>query len=318
MALTLSTTKILDLVMDAFKTRLPFLTSAFATDFSDENAKLNQTVNARIASLPSVQDYDASTGYKANATESKSLLDDVPVTINRHKHVPIKLDFLDAASTVNQINLLEESTMNCGYVLAKSMADYCLSLAVAANFSETSTYSTANSDLDMLVNIREDMNAVGTSPLNRFGIVNSAVMSTLTTDSRIASGDYHGQRIGGEAYGRLSNIQGFANIWEYPDTPANAENMTGFFGTRESIILATRVPRDANEIAAAAGIPSIASFDTMTDPDTGLTLLGIKWVEAGTFDVYCTVAVMYGAAAGMQGGSAGEKADYAGHRLVTA
>jgi hypothetical protein len=318
MALTLSTPQILELVMDAFKVRLPFLTSAFATDFSDSQAKFNQQVNARIASLPTVQSYDASTGYKANAAESKSLLDDVPVTINQHKHVPIKLDFLDEASTVNQINLLEEATMNCGYVLAKSMADYCLGLAVAANFSETSTYSTANSDLDMLVNVREDLNAVGANTVGRFGIVNSAVMSTLTTDSRIASGDYHGQRIGAEAYGRLQNIQGFSNIWEYPDMPANSENLSSFFGTKESIILATRVPTDTNDVARAMGIPQIASFETMTDEDTGLTLLGIKWIEQGTFDVYCTVAVMYGAVAGMQGGSAGDKTDYAGHRVVTA
>lgn len=318
MALTLSTTQILDLVMDAFKVRLPFLVSAFATDFSDEKAKLNQTVNARVAGLPSVQDYDATTGYKANAADAKSLLTDVPVTIDQHKHVPIKLDFLDAASTVKQIRLLEEATMNCGYVLAKSMADYCLSLAVAANFSESSTVTTANSDLDMLTAIRESMNTKGANTTGRFGIVNSPVMTTLSTDSRISSGDYHGQRIGPEALGNLTGIQGFGNIWEYPDMPANAENLSAFFGTKESILLATRVPQDTNEIAKTAGIPQIASFETMTDQDTGLTLLGIKWVEQGTFDVYCTVAVMYGAVAGSQGGGAGALLDYAGHRVVTA
>ena len=100
--------------------------------------------------------------------------------------------------------------------------------------------------------------------------------------------------------------------------PDNVENLTGFFGTRESILLATRVPKDATEIAKAAGIPQIASFETLTDEDTGLTLLGIKWVEQGTFDVYCTVAVMYGAVAGSQDGEDGALTDYAGHRLVTA
>lgn len=318
MALTLSTTQILDLVMDAFKVRVPFLVSAFATDFSSERAKFNQTVNARIAGLPTVQSYDATNGYKANAAEAKSLMNDVPVTINQHKHVPIKLDFLDEASSVNQINLLEEATMNCGYVLAKSIADYCLALTLSTNFSQSSTYSVANSDLDMLANVRTDLNAVGANTLGRFGIVNSDVMTTLTSDARIASGDYHGQRINGEALGHLMGIQGFANIWEYPDMPNNSENQTAFFGTKESIILATRVPNDTNEVARAMGIPQIASFETLTDPDTGLTLLGIKWIEQGTFDVYCTVAVMYGAVAGNQGGSTGDKTDYAGHRLVTA
>lgn len=318
MSLTLSTAQILELVLDAFKVRLPFLVSAFASDFSAEKAKLNQTVNARIAGLPTVQSYDATTGYKANAAEASTLLNDVPVTITQHKHVPIKLDFLDAASTVNQIKLLEEATMNCGYVLAKSIVDYCLGLVLAANFSQSSTFTVANSDLDMLVAVREGLNGVGANTMGRFGIVSSGVMSTLTTDSRIASGDYHGQRIGAEALGHLSGIQGFANIWEYPDMPNNSQNLSSFFGTKESIILATRVPSDTNEIAKAAGIPQIASFETMTDEDTGLTLLGIKWIEQGTFDVYCTVAVMYGAVAGSQGGDAGDKTDYAGHRIVTA
>ena len=318
MALTLSTTQILDLVMDAFKVRLPFLINAFATDFSDERAMLGQQVNARVASLPTVQNYDAATGYKNGATDAKSLLNDVPVTINQHKHVPIKLDFLDAASTVKQINLLEEATMNCGYVLAKSMADYCLGLTLAANFSQNSIFTVANSDLDMLANIREDMNAKGANTTGRFGIVSSGVMTTLDSDSRIASGDYHGQRIGADALGHLTGIQGFANIWEYPDMPDNAQNQTGFFGTKESIVLATRLPKDTNEIAKAAGIPQVAAFETLTDEDTGLTLLGIKWIEQGTFDVYCTVAVMYGAVAGSQGGAAGALLDYAGHRLITA
>lgn len=317
MALTLATTEILELVLDAFKVRLPFLTTAFSTDFSAEQVRLNQTVNARIAKLPTVRDYDASTGYKANAANSEDLLDDVPVTIDQHKHVPVKLDFLTQASTVSQINLLAEATMNCGYVLAKSVADYCLGLAVAANFSGNSVFTAANSDLDMLADVRVDMNAIGANTVGRFGIVNSAVMNTLTTDSRVASGDYHNQRIGAAALGNLQAIQGFENIWEYPDLPT-AGNLSGFFGTKESVILATRVPNDTNAVAEALGIPSVADFETMTDPDTGLTLLGIKWMEQGTMDIYCTVAVMYGAVAGSQGGSAGDKTDKAGHRLVTA
>jgi len=265
-----------------------------------------------------VQDYNTTTGYKTNAAESTSLMNDVPVTIDRHKHVPVKMDFIDAASTVQQIKLLEEATMNCGYVLAKSMVDYCLSLCNSTNFTQRSIYAAADSDLDMLINIREDLNGVGASPIGRFGIVNSSVMSYLTADSRIASSDYHGQRINGEAYGHLRAIQGFENVWEYPDMPNNSENQTGFFGTKESIVLATRVPKDVTEVAQAMGIPMAASFETLTDPDTGLTLLGIKWIEQSTFDAYVTVAVMYGAAAGAQAGAGASKTDYAGHRLVTA
>lgn len=317
MALTLSTGNILDLVMDAFKTRVPFLMDAFTTDFGRDEAAFNQDVIARISSLPTVRDYDSTSGYKANAADSESLLTDVKVNINQHKHVPVKLDFLTAEkSTRNRI--LDQVTGDAGYVLAKSMADYCLGLVLSTNFSQSSVFTNANSDLDMLINVRSDLNGVGARPNNRFGIVSSGVMDYLAADSRIASRDYHGQMIGAEAYGVLRNIQGFENIWEYPDMPDNSENLSAFFGTPESIVLATRVPKNAEEIAKAAGIPSIAAVETMTDPDTGLTLMGIKWMEQGTMDIYVTVAVMYGAVGGNQAGATGALTDYAGHRVTTA
>ncbi len=45
--------------------------------------------------------------------------------------------------------------------------------------------------------------------------------------------------------------------------------------------------------------------------------MGIKWQKSGPFDLYMTLVWLYGIAAGAQGGSAGDKTDYAGHRLVT-
>ena len=46
-------------------------------------------------------------------------------------------------------------------------------------------------------------------------------------------------------------------------------------------------------------------------------MLGIKWQEAGTFDIYMTMAVLFGSAVGAQGGSAGTIADKAGYRLIS-
>ena len=99
--------------------------------------------------------------------------------------------------------------------------------------------------------------------------------------------------------------------------PTNSENLSSFFGTPESIVVATRVPKNTEEIARAAGIPTVAAFETKTDPDTGLTLMGIKWMKSGPMDIYVTVAVMYGAVAGNQGGATGALTDYAGHRVIT-
>lgn len=313
---TLSTEELLTDVMDAFKVRFPLINS-IATDFSSEPSSLNQTLTARITSLPTVQDYDATNyGYETNAADANGLTTDVSVTLNRHKHVPVKVDYIDQISTKR--DLYAEATGNLAYALGKEAFDYAMGLAVAANFSENTVETTANTDKETLDAIAKGLNENGASPVGRFGIVNSATYNQLEADARIASGDYYGQQRTNNGYGNLTNVSGFDNIYEYPSLPANSENLAGFFGTSESIVMASRVPNDVEQLASRVGIPAISRVNTVTDADTGLTLMGITWQKSGLFDVYTTLVWIYGMAAGKQGGTAGTLTDYAGHRLVTA
>jgi hypothetical protein len=312
---TLSTGELLFDVLEAFKVRFPML-MRMGTDFSSDTARFNEQITARIASLPTVRDYDATTGYKANAANANDLTTDIPVTLNRHKHVPVKIDYIDQIST--RRNLYEETVSNLAYQLGKEAFDYIMTLIVAANFSESSTFTTGNSDLDLLNDVTKDMNAVGAAPIGRFGVVNSDVFETLQGDSRIASGDYHNQRRTDNAYGHLKNVGGFSDIWEYPDLPANAENLTGFFSDRTGIVMASRLPRDMFALAESLGIDPIGKAEVMSDEETGLSLMAIKWQESGTFDLYTTLVWLYGVSAGSQGGDAGDKTDYGLHRVVSA
>lgn len=312
---TLSTAELISDVLDAFKVRFPMI-SRIGTDFSTEEARLNQTIKARIMSLPTVRDYDGTSGYEANAANANDLSADLDITLNRHKHAPIKVDYIDQISTKR--NLYEKAVSDLAFVLGKEAFDYAMSLVVAANFSQNSIFSVANSDKDMLDDIAGDMNTIGASPIGRFGIVNTPVFNTLEADSRIASGDYHDQRRGSNAYGVLRGISGFEEIYEYPGLPANAENLTGFFGDQSGIAMASRLPNDVEKLANSLGIPSIAKVEVVTDPDTGLSLMGITWQKSGVFDIYTTLVWIYGIVAGSQGGSAGDLADYGGHRLITA
>jgi hypothetical protein len=264
MAGLLSTGELLMDVMDAFKVRFPMLNN-FSTDMSADRARFNEQITAHISTLPTVRDYDATTGYKANAASANDLVVQVPVTIDRHKHVPIKVDYIDQIST--RRNLYEQAIGNVAFSLGKEAFDYAMSLVVAANFSESSTFAEANSDKEMLDDVTGDLNAVGTNPFGRFGIVNSAVFSTLDNDSRIASGDYYGQRRGASGYGVIRNTAGFEVIYEYPSMPANSENLSAFFGTRESLVIASRLPQDTFDLASSIGIPKIANTETITDPE---------------------------------------------------
>lgn len=314
MAATISIDELSGDTLDAFKVMFPML-SGFSTNFSSATAQLNDTVTGTIGLVPTVRDYDGTTGYKANAAESKDLAANVPVTIDRHKHVPTKVDYIDEISSKK--DLYQMATANRAFALGKEIVDYVASLFVAANFSQTSTYSVANSDLDMLINVAEDMNVIGASPFGRIGLVNSLVMSTLMADSRIASKDFYGQlgRSGG-GYGVVRGVAGFEAIYEWPSLPANAENLSSFFCTREAVILAARVPSKIANPSAA--MQRIAPTSIVSDADTGLAFGGIEWCDPGTFDDYMTLALLYGAKAGKQAGSSGAVTDYAGHRVVTA
>lgn len=312
---TLSVTEILMDTLDAYKQMVPML-SAFSTDFSSATAVKDQQIIAHIAGLPTVQDYDVNQGgFKNGATAVTDLLTDVPVTLDRLKHVPVKVAYL--SQLASRKDLYKEAIRNNAYVLGKSMVDYALTLAVAANFTHESAFAVNDSDLDALEHIRTDLNGQSAAPVGRFGFVNSTVSAVIQADERVASGDYYGQLNGGSGYRRFTNIAGFENVWEYPDFPANGENLTGFFGDKRAVVIASRRP-DMQNLAQQLGIPTVMRFESVTDPETGLTLTGIAWQEQGTADVYVSVAVLYGAKAGAQGGAADSKTDKSGHLLVTA
>lgn len=311
MAATLSASIILADVLDAFKVRFPMFRN-MTTDFSSAGADLSQSVIARIRSLPTVRDYDATNGYQANAANANDLVTDVPVTINRHKHVPVKVDYIDSISTRRDI--YSEVIADLAYSLGKEAFDYILSLVVDANFSQFSEFALADSDKDMLDNVTKDMNGVGARPDRRVGIVNSDVYNYLEADARIASGDYHGQKRLGNAYGQLSNVAGFQTIYEYPSLPANSEDLTAFFFTPEALIFASRIPNKFTNVDST--LAKVADVSVQEDAETGLAFAAVEWVQQGTFDHYVTLCWLYGAKAGSQGGSDGALTDYAGHRVT--
>jgi hypothetical protein len=312
---TLQTEELLTDVMDAFKVRFPLLNN-ISTDFDGSSAKLGQTITARVSSLPSVQNYDATYGYEANAADANGLTSDVSVTLNKHKHVPVKIDYIDQISTKR--DLYNETIGNLAYSLGKEAFDHAMSLIVDAGFSHNVTEALADTDKDTLSSISAELNLNGAAPVGRYGIVNSATYNALEADARISSGDYYGQSRTGNGYGQLSNVAGFENIYEYPDMPTNSVNLAGFFGTREAIVMAARIPNDVEQLANRVGIPSISKVDTVTDADTGLSLMGITWQKSGLFDVYTTLVWVYGMSAGRLGGAADTGLDKAGVKLVTA
>lgn len=313
MATTLTVSEILDDVLQAFTQRVPAL-NYFSTDMSSEQVMYGQTVIAHLPSVPTAYTHTAATGYAENAQSARDLLTDVPIVINTWKHVTIKLQTADVVQDRSKNYL--KTIGNAGYVLGKTVVDFALSKVLEANFSRQTLEATADTDLETLNDIREDMN-IKKAGTPRFGIINSATFSALNNDPRIASGDYHGQRVGADPYGKLVNLAGFNEIIEYAELPDNSQNLAGFFFDPRAVMVATRLPTDGLDLAGQMGIPAPVKREVVSDAQTGLSIAGFGWIDPINHYLYVTATIMYGAVAGSQGGSAGDMTDFAGHLLAT-
>ena len=309
---TLTVSEILTDVLDAFKQRVPAL-NFFSTDMSQERVKYGQTIIAHLPVVPTAYDHVAANGYSANAQNARDLLVDVPIVMDGWKDVPIKILVADATQDRSQNYL--KTISNAGYVLGKAVVDYALTKVVSANFSQSTDELTASAGRDTLSKVRVAMNTkkAGTP---RYMLTNSDLFASLDNDPRVASRDYYGQQTGSDPFGRLINISGFAEVQEYPDFPENSHGLSAFAFDSRAIAVATRLPLDSTELAQQLNIPVTYSHEVVQDPQTGLAIAGFAWIDSNTHNIYVTSTVMYGAVAGSQAGSAGDKTDYAGHRVV--
>lgn len=390
---TLTPTILLQQTMRKLFVKVPAL-MFFASEFTTERLKRNQVVTGKIRLRPTASEYD--TTYKTGAQETRDLLLDVPFTMDKHIHVTLKLSHLYAIQ--DSMNKMNEHIEDSASVIGKTVVRYILGKVSSKAFSNSSIYTAANSDKDMLNAVRKSLNLRGV-PDNRFGIINSDVAETLEGDARITN-RYDGRSQGNDASGliRLRNVSGFQDIIEDPElddgtateidvdaeadtelfttgaahgfavndrvhltvttggsgiatgyffvktvpstttftlsatrggstaafttditeaTVGLAENISGFFGTREAIAFKTGLPIDGIEAAKAFGIPVPVSDEVVTDPDSGLSMVAYKWFEPGTMDAYVTLALLYGATAGALVDTSSHVMEPAGHILRT-
>jgi len=292
---TLGTLTPKEVVLDVFRfLRQQFpLISNITTDFSNGQVNFNQQVISRVPTIPTVNDYDTTAGYVAGDAATT----DVPVTISNHKHVSLSFNEQEIAGTSR--NLVEEQEKGAAYALAKGLFDSVMNLITTTNFTNETVETVANTDRDTLAAIRKALNARGVGA-PRFAIVGSDVAEALDQDSRILSNDYG--RPGGteeeNGWLHLRNIAGFSEIWEYPDLPT-ANNLTGFAGTKDGLVIATRIPKDPALVVPNLNLPG--TIEVITDPDTGLSMMARYHYDMQKGHLQMTLTWMYGVAVGVAG-----------------
>ncbi|MFK5923266.1 MAG: hypothetical protein QM496_13900 [Verrucomicrobiota bacterium] len=214
LSVTLTPTILLQQTVRQLFNKAPAL-SFFSNEFTTERLKKGQQVIGKIRKRPVAAEYDAGNGgYEAGAQDGKDLLVDVPFKMDSHLHVTIRLSHLNAIS--DSMNKMEEHIEDSASVIGESVSRTILGNIRSGAFANSTIFSEANSNKDMLNKIRKKMNkrSVG-SP--RFALVNSDVAETLSNDPRIANRyDDKSKDTDTNPYTTLTSLAGFNTIQEDP------------------------------------------------------------------------------------------------------
>lgn len=293
----LGTLSPVELVLDCIqflKLKFPILT-AVATDFSSASVKFNQPIISRVVTPIAAADYSTTLGYVA----SSSTVVDVPVTINKHKHVSIAFNEQEISST--ERNLIQEQKEAAAYSLGLQMSTDLWALCTPANFAANTPLNVAagaNVTRTQLVQIRKALVKAGATA-KRFGIVNADIFAALAADQTIYSKLYDDKEVDFED-GVIEGLAGFNRIVEFSGLPSGLTPfVAGYFGGKEGLLIAARVPADPGIFVS--GVPVPALIGNVSDPETGLTVQYRYMYDPFKGLLQMTLTIMYGVAVGVAG-----------------
>lgn len=281
-------------VIQFLKLKFPILT-AVSTDFSQDAVKFNQQVISRVVTPIACDDYSTTTGYVARGTT----VTDVPVTINKHKHVSVSFNEQEISGTPR--NLIAEQTEAAAYSLGLQMSTDLWALCTASNFAAntpSNVAATANITRTQVLALRKVLVKAGATS-KRYGIVSAEAFATLAADQTVYSKLYDAKAVDYEE-GVIEGLGGFSRIVEFSGLPAGSTPyVQGYFGGKEGLVIASRVPADPGIFAS--GVPVPALIGNVSDPETGLSIQYRYMYNPFLGVLQMTLTVMYGVAVGVAG-----------------
>lgn len=281
-----------------------------STDLRNEPALFNQPVFTRYITPPAVVNYNVSTGWAASTPSTT----DVTVTIEKHQGVQIDFQTQLLGSTAR--NLFAEQQGAQFYALAEEVNKYFLEKVFAATWSgivSTFARSLANFNLPAMVALKNAMTLSKFPDVGRFALLHScwhdklledtnllsakAILALINKDARSFDSSELPTLFGVKALesqlcaatgGTLGSITDPANL--------GTINRVGFAGDSASMVFVARVPQDYTSIMKE--IPATAAVEIVTDPDSGLSIMFVKYVNHQLALASARCALMYGAAQG--------------------
>lgn len=297
---SLSSNIILQRYLSLLKFRFPFL-KEITTDFSDAGAKFGQTIVTRLRSVPTVRDYDATTGY---ATRSDATTTDVTIAIDKHKYAAIEFKTTDLGATARDLfgEQAEPQLYALGYqfvsdllaLIAEGVGKFGTAGSQATQIANAAAFNAATLDT-----IAATLDGRKVAPTGRFALLDSTLWPQLRGDTRLVYLAGFQDRSLVQSYDTMPPVSGF-NLYNTPFLPGGVAVNTskvlhGFCGTAESLAVATRLPSDYTQALPGA---SNGVVQTIVEPDTGLAVSLVQYVNHDLGSAVQRVALMYGAAVG--------------------
>lgn len=269
--------------LDLVFTVRPIL-NEISLDLKAKAVKQGQVVKSRIFSVPAVGNFGDAAAAKVDT--------DVPVTIDQMKQIMHTFTFAELNQTDRE--LVRETALPVAIALANHMVDAVAALWLEANFANETVLANGW-DYEHLVTVRQALQTRGTPEgMPRFYIGNAAVYSELLQDPMVVAAQNNPDNAGAIASGKLSRAAGFG-LGEYPAMP-NTNNLVGFAGTKDSVVLATRIPSDPRELLPNAPYPGILT--PITHERTGLTVLLNEYIDQATLAATTRLIWAYGVGVG--------------------
>jgi hypothetical protein len=292
---TIAGTLITQRTLELLKFVFPPLTR-FNSDFSDMPATYGQTIMTRTIVMPVVQTYSTATGW----TDAVAQTADVPIVINNYKGIPITFNEQLLASTMRR--LFDEFAEAQAYQLGKSLVDTIYALLTDANFTNnTISASTAfNRSAIVDIGVALTLRGVPLGLMNRTMLLWPAAFGNLEKDpsmiqfgTNVPRPELITEGITGQSAFFVS-VESF-DVYSAPNMPSNNANLVGFAGSKSALCIATRLPSDYTTILPGA---SFGNVQTVTDPDIGMSVQQVQYVNHTLATATSRLSLMFGAAAG--------------------
>lgn len=175
----------------------------------------------------------------------------------------------------------------------------------SGNFTNETVITLNNFDRNGVIDIKSELSKRKVFRGERTLLLNSSYHAKLEKDTTIVSALINTDAGNAITTGQIPNISGFKPI--EADYLPSADNLVGIGFRSDALCMATRVPGDYTTVFP--DMPATAKIDYVTDPQTGITVMVVKFSEHQMGTSTMRVAIMYGVAKGQTA---------AGERLVSA